>query len=481
MRSGYALPLAVCVLLAGCYDFDVATHCKNHPARCELRVDGISPASGPAEAVTKVIITGTGFDPDVEVFVGEVQVFVEARTQTRLDVIVPSHPPGSGAVEVRSVGRRAASLIPFEWVSGLTPTGPGVPVPQPTMTDVSPKIVPPTGGVQVEITGTHLDTAERVSFGTAAGHVVTRSPTRLVVEAPQLLERGFLWPSVTTSGGSATGPEMYFGDRWYGVTTSFVSVDNVVQDPFAANVAYVETNLAVFRSTDAAESFDFTYLLQGRTVTGWAFSATHTVVGTDAGLWHSTDRGVTWQQAQDRRPVTAVALLSQSEIYGVIGGALHVTANLGDAWTPVGTISAVSLAASGDTLFIGDAASVRSLSAGSSITTTVAAVPATKMAIAPGPVLMVSDGQATHTVRPGFVQSPVAIPGVVAFSPSVGSAWIVAAPNALYRVDADGVVTSLVLPQSKTPVSVAGSAVDVNTALAAFDGALWKTVVATWP
>jgi hypothetical protein len=158
-------------------------------------VSGVRPVEGPEAAGTSVEITGSGFS-------GATAVRFGAANATSFKVnsgnsITAVAPAGSGTVDVT-----------VETPVGTSHAGPSdhfTYQPPPTVSEISPKVGPPTGGTEVTITGTHFTNGSTVKFGsTPATGVKVNSAESITATSPE--GSGAVHVTVTTAGGtSATG------------------------------------------------------------------------------------------------------------------------------------------------------------------------------------------------------------------------------------------------------------------------------------
>ena len=158
-------------------------------------VTGISPMAGPPGGGTAVTITGTGFIPNTPTAVD-----FGPTAATNVDVvsattITADSPAGTGIVDVTVVT-----------LAGTSATSPADQFSyEPTVTSVSPRSGPMTGGTEVTITGTNLANVTAISFGTAeVTNLISASDTQLVVLSPAGSVFGPVNVIVTTSGGTST-------------------------------------------------------------------------------------------------------------------------------------------------------------------------------------------------------------------------------------------------------------------------------------
>jgi alpha-tubulin suppressor-like RCC1 family protein len=164
-------------------------------------VTALSPSSGAASGGTEVTITGTNLGSASAVHFG-------AGAASSFTVLSPSTvtaiaPAGTGTVDVTVT--TAAGTTPASPSSRFTYLA------RPTISKLSAKGGPATGGTAVTITGTGFVAPAEVRFGEAAASSVTvNSPTSITVLSPANTS-GTLEVSVTTGGGtSATSTKTRF-------------------------------------------------------------------------------------------------------------------------------------------------------------------------------------------------------------------------------------------------------------------------------
>ena len=157
-------------------------------------VTGLSPASGPTEGGTTVIITGTDFTGATDVKFGSTGA--TAFAVNTAGQIIADSPAGSGTVDVTvttpSGTSATSSADQFTYAAA------------PTVTGLSPTSGPAAGGTTVTISGTNLTGATAVTFGViGAAPFTVNSATQVTVTSPA--GSGTVDVTVTTpSGTSAT-------------------------------------------------------------------------------------------------------------------------------------------------------------------------------------------------------------------------------------------------------------------------------------
>jgi IPT/TIG domain len=155
-------------------------------------VAGVSPTEGPEAGETTVQIGGSGFTGTTAVKFGSTAA--KSFVVNSADSITAVSPKGSGSVEV-TVTTPAAT-------SAATPADTFSYRPAPTVTEMTPKTGPETGGTEVTITGTNFTTASSVSFGaTPASMVKVNSAESITAVSPP--GTGTVSVTVKTAGGTS--------------------------------------------------------------------------------------------------------------------------------------------------------------------------------------------------------------------------------------------------------------------------------------
>ncbi len=146
------------------------------PGPSPLVVSGVSPDRGPANALTTVTVTGSGFADGVQVLFGASKspaVFV--LSEALLNASAPPHPPGLVDVRVVSAdGREAVLPGAFRYESDLA------------LAAVEPSSGPSTGGTPVAIRGAGFSKSPTFLFGgrVAIGVTVVDDALALAVTPP---------------------------------------------------------------------------------------------------------------------------------------------------------------------------------------------------------------------------------------------------------------------------------------------------------
>jgi hypothetical protein len=151
-------------------------------------VTGLSPSSGTTTGGTAVTISGTNLGGATGVSFGGAAAMVAADSSTQITV---TSPPGTGTVSVTvTTPGGSAPAGKFTYVT-----------PAPAVTAISPSGGTTDGGTTVTITGTNLAGATSVSFGGAAGRIISDSGTQITVTSPA--GKGTVYITVTTAAGTS--------------------------------------------------------------------------------------------------------------------------------------------------------------------------------------------------------------------------------------------------------------------------------------
>jgi hypothetical protein len=139
-------------------------------------VSSVTPATGPEAGGTAVTITGQGFLPNATVAFGSsIATSVTVLNAVTITAVTPAHAPGLVDVVVQVPGRPAATLP-----QGFTYTPPGL-----SITSLSPRWGPVTGGTVVAITGSEFEQGAQVTFdGQVASDVQVIDAATIVAVAP---------------------------------------------------------------------------------------------------------------------------------------------------------------------------------------------------------------------------------------------------------------------------------------------------------
>jgi uncharacterized protein YegL len=144
-------------------------------------ITNITPASGPTAGGTNVYIDGTDFAQGVKVYFGDTEAQVATYyNSTRLWVKSPAVSTG-GPVDVKVVNPDGLEGVKAQGFTYIAPPPPKAP----TITNITPKSGPLTGGTNVYIDGADFVQGLKVYFGNVEGIVATYyNSTRLWVKSP---------------------------------------------------------------------------------------------------------------------------------------------------------------------------------------------------------------------------------------------------------------------------------------------------------
>ena len=139
-------------------------------------VTAIAPSFGPESGGTPVTISGSGFGMTQVTSINFGTVPAPSFQQPSTSALIATAPPGAGTVDI-TVTTTSGTSLP---VSTDRFTYVGVPI----VASVAPASGPSSGGTSVTISGTNLEGAGAVDFGSAPAVVTSDSPTEIVATAP---------------------------------------------------------------------------------------------------------------------------------------------------------------------------------------------------------------------------------------------------------------------------------------------------------
>jgi alpha-tubulin suppressor-like RCC1 family protein len=157
-------------------------------------VASVSPSLGPAAGGATVTVTGAAFTGATAVRFGAAEA--TSVTVNSATSITATTPAGTGTVDVTVVTPAGTSLI--------NPADRYTYQPPPTVTKLSVKSGPATGGASVTIAGTQFNGAAKVSFGgVEAASFTVNSATSITAVAPAATTAGTVDVTVTNTAGSS--------------------------------------------------------------------------------------------------------------------------------------------------------------------------------------------------------------------------------------------------------------------------------------
>ncbi len=158
-------------------------------------VTGLSPATGPASGGTSIVVTGTNLGAASAVtFGGTSATSYTVNSATRITTTAPAGSPGTVDVVVTTPGGTSSTSSADEFAYVATPA----------VTGLSPASGPVPGGGTVVVTGTDLNAATSVRFGSTSAPFTQNSATQLTATAPAG-SAGAVDVTVTTAGGTSSG------------------------------------------------------------------------------------------------------------------------------------------------------------------------------------------------------------------------------------------------------------------------------------
>lgn len=152
----------------------------------QIKINSLSPNSGPITGGTAVYVNGENFDPSVMVTVGGTPVPIATFfDSTRFKIFTPSV-ASTGPVDIvvtTTTGQTAKATYNY-----VPPTS----LPAPTLTLISPATSPVSGGIYVYIDGTNLNQV-KISFGgTVVNPTTIFSSNKIKVRVPAASAPGFV-------------------------------------------------------------------------------------------------------------------------------------------------------------------------------------------------------------------------------------------------------------------------------------------------
>jgi hypothetical protein len=158
-------------------------------------VTGVSPAEGPTGGATVATIGGTHLGSASKVDFGNREVpsiqFL-AASESEIEVKAPEHTAGAVDITVTTPGGTSA-ISPADRYSYIAP---------PVVTSIGPSKGSADGGTTVSITGTRLEGASRVEFGSTEATIIEDTQSSIKATAPAH-PAGAVHITVTTTGGTS--------------------------------------------------------------------------------------------------------------------------------------------------------------------------------------------------------------------------------------------------------------------------------------
>jgi hypothetical protein len=159
-------------------------------------VTAVSPTSGPTGGTTSVTITGTNFATANGVsFGGVAATSITLNSATSITAVTPTQSAATVDVQVTTAYGTSAIVAADHY----TYTGTA-----PTVSGVSPSSGPATGGYTVVVTGSNLNGATAVKFGTTSATIVSLDSAQQITVTAPALTAGTYDVTVTTPYGTSS-------------------------------------------------------------------------------------------------------------------------------------------------------------------------------------------------------------------------------------------------------------------------------------
>ncbi|MFN0096651.1 MAG: IPT/TIG domain-containing protein [Dehalococcoidia bacterium] len=157
-------------------------------------VSGVSPRTGSTAGGTLITISGRGFAGATTISFGDLAVAPTSVTDASILVVSPPNPPGVVHLKVTTPAGVSADTADdnFTYIA------------VPTVTDVSPRSGPETGGTLITISGFGFTGAFAVDFGNTSVVPATVTDTKITVVSPAR-EPGLVHLRVRTPSGRSEG------------------------------------------------------------------------------------------------------------------------------------------------------------------------------------------------------------------------------------------------------------------------------------
>ncbi|WP_285597436.1 IPT/TIG domain-containing protein [Kineosporia sp. NBRC 101731] len=156
-------------------------------------ITAVAPVRGPTAGGTTVTITGTNLTAATAVsFGGTAATGFSVDSATQITAVAPAGSAGQVDVRVTTVGGQSTVVTADQYTY----------VAVPAVTNISPSVGTIAGGTSVTITGTALDNATAVKFGSASGTITNNTGTSITVTSPAG-SAGVADVLVTTAGGTS--------------------------------------------------------------------------------------------------------------------------------------------------------------------------------------------------------------------------------------------------------------------------------------
>lgn len=177
-----------------------------------VRVDGVSPASGPVEGGTRVTVSGAGFEPGMALYVGALAATdVQIKGATSLEATTAAGTPGAADVRLVAAGLEAVLEDGFDYTSD-----------QLAFDLIAPPAAAQAGGTYLRVHGTGFASDAQVFIGGQALEIIERvGSAEIHARSPKLPVD--IYDAWITSGGETVerphsfttfDPRSGYGGTW---------------------------------------------------------------------------------------------------------------------------------------------------------------------------------------------------------------------------------------------------------------------------
>ena len=180
------------------------------------KITTVSPASGPIDGGTRVVIYGEGFQAPVQVFFGAAEVQPIQTLFNQITVIAPTARDATADASGTGVGSVSVRVINIHSATQVTLLNAFRYVPKMVITAVGPTEGPASGGTRVRIDGSGFNDPVAVVIGGIAAQPISVNGTEIiaVTGAPVITSCSDIPGAVTVTnvdnGDSANGPNFTF-------------------------------------------------------------------------------------------------------------------------------------------------------------------------------------------------------------------------------------------------------------------------------
>ncbi|TLS40513.1 cell shape-determining protein [Streptomyces montanus] len=158
-------------------------------------ISGVEPVKGPTSGGNTVTLTGTSFNGATQVRFGNTTAAFAVVSATQITATAPARAAGTANITVVTPGG-TSNGVPYTYVVA------------PTLAAVTPNQGPLAGGNAVLLTGTGLDSATQVRFGSTSAAYTVGSATQITATVPAAAA-GDVAVTVVTPGGTTSGNVYY--------------------------------------------------------------------------------------------------------------------------------------------------------------------------------------------------------------------------------------------------------------------------------